>query len=130
MRCYSKCFNVRFVVLNATFNNISVISWWSVLLLNETGVPGENHRSFTDKLYQIAYNNIIASEYDYCFTIICYDGRVYYLIWLLFHYYLLHGRVYYLIWLLYHYYLLRWPCILSNMTIVWLLSVTMAVYTI
>jgi hypothetical protein len=29
----------------ATFNNISVISWWSVLLLEETGVPGENHRS-------------------------------------------------------------------------------------
>jgi hypothetical protein len=25
-------------------NNISVISWWSVLLLEETGVPGENHR--------------------------------------------------------------------------------------
>jgi hypothetical protein len=27
--------------LNATFNNISVISWLSVLLLEETGVPGE-----------------------------------------------------------------------------------------
>jgi hypothetical protein len=24
-------------------NNISVISWWSVLLVEETGVPGENH---------------------------------------------------------------------------------------
>jgi hypothetical protein len=32
------------VVFNATFNNISVISWWSVLLLEETGVVGENHR--------------------------------------------------------------------------------------
>jgi hypothetical protein len=31
-----------FMVFNATFNNISVISWWSVLL-EETGVPGENH---------------------------------------------------------------------------------------
>jgi hypothetical protein len=28
---------VRVVVLNATFNNISVISWWSVLLVDETG---------------------------------------------------------------------------------------------
>jgi hypothetical protein len=28
---------------NATFNNISVISWRSVLLVKETGVPGENH---------------------------------------------------------------------------------------
>jgi hypothetical protein len=33
-----------FMVFNATFNNISVISWWSVLLVEETGGPGENHR--------------------------------------------------------------------------------------
>jgi hypothetical protein len=32
------------MVFNATFNNISVISLWSVLLLEETGSPGENHR--------------------------------------------------------------------------------------
>jgi len=32
------------MVFNATFNNISVISWWSVLLVVEIGVPGENHR--------------------------------------------------------------------------------------
>jgi hypothetical protein len=31
------------MVLNATFNNISVISGQSVLLLEETRVPGENH---------------------------------------------------------------------------------------
>ena len=31
------------MVLNDTFNAISVISWWSVLLLRGTGVPGENH---------------------------------------------------------------------------------------
>jgi hypothetical protein len=31
-------------VYNATFNNISVISWQSVLLVDETKVPGENHR--------------------------------------------------------------------------------------
>jgi hypothetical protein len=36
---------VRFMVLNATFNNISVISWQSILLVEETGVPGENYRS-------------------------------------------------------------------------------------
>jgi hypothetical protein len=29
---------------NATFNNISVISWMSDLLVEETGVPRENHR--------------------------------------------------------------------------------------
>jgi hypothetical protein len=35
---------VRVRMFNATFNNISVISWQSVLLVEETGVPGEKHR--------------------------------------------------------------------------------------
>jgi len=39
------------MVFNATFNNISVISWRSILLVEETEVPGEKHRS--DKLYHI-----------------------------------------------------------------------------
>jgi hypothetical protein len=30
------------IVFNATFNNIAVISWRSVLLVEETGVPEEN----------------------------------------------------------------------------------------
>jgi len=33
------------MVFNTTFNNISAISRWSVLLVEKTGVPGENHRS-------------------------------------------------------------------------------------
>jgi len=39
-------FGVRIMVMvfNATFNNISVISWRSVLLMEETEVPGESHR--------------------------------------------------------------------------------------
>jgi len=44
---------------NATFNNILAISWRSVLLVKETGVPGENHRSAVnwdeDKLNSIGY---------------------------------------------------------------------------
>ena len=32
------------MVFNTTFNNISVTSWQSVLLVEETRVPGENHR--------------------------------------------------------------------------------------
>ena len=32
------------MVFNATFNNNSVISWWSVLLAEEAGEHGENHR--------------------------------------------------------------------------------------
>ena len=35
---------VRVMVLNATFNNISVISWLSDLMVEETGVPGDNNR--------------------------------------------------------------------------------------
>jgi hypothetical protein len=35
---------VWFMMFDATFNNISVISWWSVLLVEETG---ENHRPVT-----------------------------------------------------------------------------------
>jgi hypothetical protein len=32
------------IVLNATFNNISVILWQSVLLVEKTGVLRENHQ--------------------------------------------------------------------------------------
>jgi len=31
------------MVFNGTFNNISAISWWQVLMAEETVVPGENH---------------------------------------------------------------------------------------
>jgi hypothetical protein len=37
------CLFVCLMVFYATFNNISVILWWSVLLVEETGGPGENH---------------------------------------------------------------------------------------
>ena len=35
------------MVFNATFNNTSAISWQSVLLVDETGVPEEDHRPAT-----------------------------------------------------------------------------------
>ena len=41
------------MVFKTTFNNISVISWRSVLLVEETGVSGENHRQVTDNFYHI-----------------------------------------------------------------------------
>jgi len=40
----------KFMVVNATFNNISVISWQSV---EETEVTGENLSQVTDKPYHI-----------------------------------------------------------------------------
>ena len=33
-----------FWCFNATFSNISAISWRPVLVVEETGVPGENHQ--------------------------------------------------------------------------------------
>ena len=44
------------MVFNATFNNISAILRQSVLLVEETGVPGENHRpvaSHWQMLYRV-----------------------------------------------------------------------------
>ena len=32
------------MAFHAIFKNISVVSWQSVLLVEETEVPGENHR--------------------------------------------------------------------------------------
>jgi hypothetical protein len=43
----------RVLVFNATFNNISDISWRSVLLVEETGVPRENLPQVIDTLYHI-----------------------------------------------------------------------------
>jgi len=35
---------IDFIVFNANFGNISAVSWGPVLVLEEVGVPGENHR--------------------------------------------------------------------------------------
>jgi len=36
---------IRVMVFKVTFNNSPVISWRSVLLVEKTGIPGENQRS-------------------------------------------------------------------------------------
>jgi len=41
---FEKRVRVRVMVFNATFNNISAITWRSVLLVEETGGSEENHR--------------------------------------------------------------------------------------
>jgi hypothetical protein len=48
------------MVFNTTFNNISVISWRSVLLMGETGVPGENHRPVASHC-QTLLHNVVSS---------------------------------------------------------------------
>ena len=40
----SRVLGVSAMVSNTTFSHNSAISYWSVLLVEETGVPGENHR--------------------------------------------------------------------------------------
>ena len=37
----------RYIMVDATFNNISVIRWRLALLVEETAGPGENHRPVT-----------------------------------------------------------------------------------
>jgi hypothetical protein len=49
---------VRIMVFNATFNYISVLLWQSVLLVEETGVPGENHRPVTSHWQTILKGNV------------------------------------------------------------------------
>jgi len=44
------------MVFNATFNNISVISWRSVLLVEETEGPGENHRPVSSHWQTLSHN--------------------------------------------------------------------------
>jgi hypothetical protein len=46
MACMQMVRKWRFMVFNVIFNNISVISWRSVLLVEEIGGPVENHRPF------------------------------------------------------------------------------------
>jgi hypothetical protein len=46
--------------LCATFNNISVILWWSILLVEETGVPGATHRPAASH-WQTSSHNIVSS---------------------------------------------------------------------
>jgi len=51
---------VGFMVLNVTFNNISVILWQSVLLVEETRVPRENYWPVTSH-WQTLSHNVVSS---------------------------------------------------------------------
>jgi hypothetical protein len=59
-----------FMVFNATFNNISVISWWSVLLVEETGMGNDRDRldrklqaKFLAKELAEWYDSLINKDY-------------------------------------------------------------------
>jgi hypothetical protein len=52
------------MVFNATFNNITIISWQSLLLVEETGAPGENHRPAANH-WQTSSHNVVSSTLVY-----------------------------------------------------------------
>jgi hypothetical protein len=56
-----------FVVFNATFNNISAISWRFVLLVEETGVIGENHRPVASH-WQTLSHTVVSSTPRHVWT--------------------------------------------------------------
>jgi len=55
------CF-VRPMVLSATFINIPDISWRSVFLVEETGVPSENYRPSASHWHTLS-NNVVSSTH-------------------------------------------------------------------
>jgi hypothetical protein len=56
-RYYDERERERFMVFGATFNNLSVIPWLSVLL--EAGVPGENHRPVSSHCHTLSLFTIL-----------------------------------------------------------------------
>jgi hypothetical protein len=44
------------MMFNATFNNISVIWWWSIVLVEEIGGSGENHRPAASHWQTLSHN--------------------------------------------------------------------------
>jgi hypothetical protein len=48
------------MVFNAIFNNISAISWWSVLFVGKTGTPRANHRPVASH-WQTLSHNVVSS---------------------------------------------------------------------
>ena len=53
------------MVFNATFNNISVKLWRSILLVEETEVPGENHQPVVSHQQTLSYNVISSTPHHH-----------------------------------------------------------------
>ena len=52
---------VRLAVFNATFNNISALSWRSALLAEETGAPWKNHRSVARHWQTLSHSVVLST---------------------------------------------------------------------
>jgi hypothetical protein len=64
---YDGWFWFDFCCFNATFSNISVISWRPVLVVEEAGVPGENHRPWTSNWYTLSLA-AASREHPFCYS--------------------------------------------------------------
>ena len=53
---YNRCMVYGLCCSYATFNNCSVISWRSILLVEKTRVPGENHRPVAIHCQTLSHN--------------------------------------------------------------------------
>ena len=63
---YEMVWLVGFILFKATSNNISVISWRSVLLVDETGGPRENHwpvASNCQTRFELTTSVVIGTDY-------------------------------------------------------------------
>ena len=80
---------VCLIVFNTTFNNVSVILWWSVLLVED---PGENHRPVANHWQTLSQNvvHLALIEIYYvglfyamsCLAAAKYSKKVFHIFWL------------------------------------------------
>jgi hypothetical protein len=52
---------VMVIVFNTTFHNISVLPWRSALLVEETGIPGENRQPATNRRQTLSHNVVLST---------------------------------------------------------------------
>jgi protein gp37 len=57
---------IDFFVFNATFSNISAISWTQVLEVEEAGISGENHRQMGKNLVNLITSGCESSAHFFC----------------------------------------------------------------
>jgi hypothetical protein len=55
-------FGIRIIVFNATFNNISVLYWRIILLVEETRVTGENHQPAASHRQTLSHNVVSSTH--------------------------------------------------------------------
>jgi hypothetical protein len=48
------------MVFNTSFNNISAMSWRSVLMVDEIAVPGKNYRPAISHLQTLLHNAVLS----------------------------------------------------------------------